>query len=147
MFRRVPGTYWVSGRGSGHPRQKIWALWAKRGNTPATRGWCGPHMGQPRWTRKGEEGKERKGIGFPLPFLLRWKKEGGRHLGKPQVGSGSYLGCPLAASPPLPPLFLSFLIQWFSPYGGRSSPCWLLRFPSWPIRPISFARGARNPFR
>ena len=31
---------------------------------------------------------------------------------------------------------LSFLLR-CGPYGGRSSPCWLLRFPSWPIRPIS----------
>src|SRR5215216_29368 len=29
---------------------------------------------------------------------------------------------------------------------GRSSPYWLLCFPSWPIRPISLPGGARNPF-
>ena len=31
-FGGVPGTYRVTGMGFGHPQQKIWALWAKRGN-------------------------------------------------------------------------------------------------------------------
>ena len=29
VFRAAPGTYRVTGRGSRHPRQKIWALWDK----------------------------------------------------------------------------------------------------------------------
>ena len=33
----------------------------------------------------------------------------------------------------------------FSPYGGRTSPLWLVRFPSWPIRPISFVGVSGTP--
>jgi hypothetical protein len=46
MTGSVPGTYRVTGRGSGHPRKMIWALWAKRGNTPATMGLVRP---PPKW--------------------------------------------------------------------------------------------------
>ena len=49
--------------------------------------------------------------------------------------------------PPLPSLFPSFLPPMVRPIWGRTSPWWLVRFPSWPIRPISFVGGARNPFR
>ena len=69
VFRRVPGTYRVTGRGFGHPRQKIWALWAKPGNTPATKGLVRPPYGLAKL-----EKERKKGIGFPLPalpFLLR----------------------------------------------------------------------------
>ena len=71
VFRRVPGTYRVTGRGSGHPRQKIWALWAKRGNTPATRGWC-----TPRICGQGGEGK---GGRAPTPCPI-WAGGGACHL-------------------------------------------------------------------
>ena len=72
MFRRVSGTYRVTRRGFGHPRQKIWALWAKRGNTPATKGLVPP----PIWAGQigVEKGKEerKRGIGFPFPLLLSY---------------------------------------------------------------------------
>ena len=48
-----------------------------------------------------------------------------------------FYSCISSMHRPLPSLFpLSFLLR-CSPYGERSSPSWLLRFPSWPIRPIS----------
>ena len=46
------------GRGSGHPRQKIWALWAKRGNTPATKGLVRPPY---RLAKLEKESGRRKG--------------------------------------------------------------------------------------
>ena len=62
MFWRVPGTYLVTGRGFGHPRQKIWALWAKRGNAPATRAWCAPIWAGLSGERKRGGGKVIEGI-------------------------------------------------------------------------------------
>ena len=76
------------------------------------------------WAHVGGSEKEQgKGRAPPSPIRIG---EGGR---PPR----SFLPFP---SPPL-----------VGPYGGCTSPLWLVCFPSWPIRPISFARGARNPFR
>ena len=111
MFRGLPGTYWVTGRGSRQPRQKIWALWAKRGNTPATKGLVPP---PPIWAGQigVEKGKEerKKGIGFPLPplpFLLRIGiGKGGGRIGRTPSRIPPTWGAPLAASPPLQPIYM-----------------------------------------
>ena len=68
MFRGVPGTYRVTGRGSGHPRQKIWALWAKRWTDQPLSGWCAPC--RPSWGggRKGGREKEGEAKSSPLSF-------------------------------------------------------------------------------
>ena len=59
MFRRVPGTYRVTGKEFQAPPAKIWALWAKRENAPAIRGWCAPPIaGRPKEEREKGEGKE-----------------------------------------------------------------------------------------
>ena len=103
MFWGVPGTYRVTGRGSGHPRQKIWALWAKRGNAPATRGWCAPRMGRPKEEKERGEGKCKCGLGFPLPSLpplsspLRQTWQGGAAKGRSPSRIQTYLGRPLAS--------------------------------------------------
>ena len=59
MFRRVPGTYRVTGKEFRAPPAKIWAFWAKRGNTPAHKGLVRPYTGQPYEEEKERgEGKE-----------------------------------------------------------------------------------------
>jgi hypothetical protein len=120
VFRGLPGTYRVTGRGSGHPRQKIWALWAKRGNAPATRGWCASHMGRTKEEKERGEGKGKGGLGFPLPslshplsFPLRQTWQGGAAKGRSPSRVRTYLGRPLAS-----PLSLPHIYMW---EGGRLS--------------------------
>jgi hypothetical protein len=109
-------------------------------------------------------------LGAPSPCIYRWEGEGSNH-GAPQVG-GILLGGLVQFVSPLSMFFrrgeeggerregrgrpncLPFLLSspfpfpfLFGQQGGRSSPCWLLRFSSWPNRPISLPGGARNPFR
>src|SRR5215216_2409744 len=68
----------------------------------------------------------------PFPILIRSRKERG--------GRGN----------PIPFFLFSFPFPspiWLAHMGGRTTRLWLVCLPSWPIRPISFAGGARNPFR
>ena len=59
MLRRVPGTYRVIGKEFRAPPTKIWALWAKRGNTPAHKVLVRPCTGQPyEEVKERGEGKE-----------------------------------------------------------------------------------------
>ena len=59
MFRRVPGTYRVTGKEFRAPPTKIWALWAKKGNTLAHKGLVCPYSGQTYEEEKERgEGKE-----------------------------------------------------------------------------------------
>ena len=59
VFRWVPGTYGVIGKEFRAASAKIWALWAKRGNTPAHKGLVRPYTGHPYEDEKERaEGKE-----------------------------------------------------------------------------------------
>ena len=77
----------------------------KRGAHQPTRGGAPPYGMWPNWRRKKGGSPPFLSL-FPLPFFSGGKRKGGRHLGKPQVGFGSYLGHPLAAYPPLPPIYM-----------------------------------------
>ena len=63
--------------------------------------------------------------------------------GRKEEGGGKEGGGRIPPSFSLP-LFPSPLVR---PIWGAHQPLVAVCFPSWPIRPISFARGARNPFR
>ena len=59
MFQRVPGTYRGTRKEFRATAAKIWALWAKRGNTPAHKGMVRPYIGRPYEEEKERgEGKE-----------------------------------------------------------------------------------------
>ena len=58
MFRRVPGTYLVTGKEFRAPPTK---LWAKRGNTPAHKGLVRPHI-RPAYEEEKERGEGKESV-------------------------------------------------------------------------------------
>ena len=106
------GTYRVTGRGSGHPPAKIWALLGQGRDRPAPSGLVHPHMSRPMWRKEKGRRKGNRGNMIPPSFPLcplsfpppEVRKGGGRIGGGPQVGF-LLLGAPQGFSPP-PPTYI-----------------------------------------
>ena len=102
--------YRVMGRGSGPPPANYMGLMGQERDKPAPKGLVHPPIrdGQIGVEKSKEERK--KGIGFPLPplpFLLRigiGKGEG--RIGRTPSRIPPTWGAPLAASPPLQPIYM-----------------------------------------
>ena len=94
---------------------KRYGPYGPRGEThQLQRGWCAPpHMGWTNWRRKREEGKE-KGNRIPpspssLPTPNRNRKGVGGRIGGTPSRIPPTWGTPLAASPPLQPIYIYIL--------------------------------------